>query len=323
MARSIAVVMPAYNAEQYIEEALESIARQSRTPDQIIVVDDGSRDATVACVRAWTRKTGLDVELLEQENRGPAAARNLGIRQARTDLIALLDADDVYLPHHLGLVSQAFAREEQLVLCFGDSEIFSNEGIVNPSLLGGTAVETLGYDERSDGLRLFRGSAYSSLVRSTYIPVGATIFRREAAEAIGLFDERFRGPEDRDFCLRLSRVGRFGYYSTIVARKRVHQENLTHAKHRMQYRRYQLAVILKMLRQSEELKLRPEEIQETRAALAEHASIMLYHASERGLGPFLDTCGFCMTRRVIRPLLTPKHWWRALAFSTVRQKRFR
>jgi len=91
----------------------------------------------------------------------------------------------------------------------------------------------------------------------------------------------------------------------------------------MQFRRYQLAVLLKMLRQSAELKLRPEEVQETRAALAEHAWIMLYHASERGLGPFLDTCAFCVRRRVIRPLLTARHWWRALAFSTVREKRFR
>lgn len=323
MALSIAVAISAYNAEPYIVETLDSIARQTRQPDQIIVVDDGSTDGTARIVREWADRTGLKVDLLQQANRGLPAGRNRGIRHASTDLVALQDADDLFLPHHLDLLSRGFEQAKDAVLCYGDGETFTSDGVVNPSILRGSAVESLGFDAGADGLRLYRGSAYTSLLEACYVPVGATVLRKSAAESIGLYDEFFRMADDREFYLRLSRVGPFAGYRVVVFRKRVHTENLTHAKHRALYRRYQMLVLQKMLRHAGALRLTSEEIRDTRKALDEQAWGMVYHASERGLLAFLDTCRFLAQRGVIRPLTTPRHWLRAVAFSTVLEKRFR
>jgi GT2 family glycosyltransferase len=164
---------------------------------------------------------------------------------------------------------------------------------------------------------------YSSLLSGNYVPVGTTIFRRDAAEKVGLYDEAFRLADDRDFYLRLSRVGRFAYYPRVVHRKRVHGENLTHAKNREGYRRSQLLVLRKMLRMAKELGLSTDEVRATGKAIGEQGRIMLYHASERGVGAYLEMCGFLWRQRVRDSVVTPRDWVRAAAFSTVLEKRFR
>lgn len=322
MAHTIAVVIAAYNAEEYVCEALDSVANQTRKPEQVIVVDDGSTDRTALRVREWTAAKRGEVKLLEHENRGPSGARNTAIRSATTDLIAVLDADDIFLPHHLGLVSQAFERREDIVLSFADGEGFDATGLVKRSLLAGTLVEELEYEECPDGLRVLPRAAYSSLVWGSYVPVSATMFRRDAAERMGLYDETLRA-EDRDFCLRLSRLGRFAYYPEIVCRKRAHGENQTHPRNLERYRRYQLLVLQKMLGMAGELELSQEEVRETLKAIGEQVWIMLYHASERGIPAYGEMCRFLWGRGVHRPPLNPRHWLRATAFSTVLEKRFR
>jgi glycosyltransferase involved in cell wall biosynthesis len=94
MAESYSVVIPAFNAADTIGDALRSILSQSVPPDEIIVVDDGSTDATAAAVSAF----GAPVTLLRQENRGCGAATTAGIARVRSPVIAFLDADDLWLP---------------------------------------------------------------------------------------------------------------------------------------------------------------------------------------------------------------------------------
>lgn len=320
--RTITVAIPAYNAEEYVCEALDSVAAQSRSPDQTIVVDDGSTDGTAGRVREWAALSRLGVKLLQQENGGPSRARNTALRHATTDLIALLDADDLFLPHHLDLVSKAFERRDDIVLCFADGESFGHSGVPRASLLAGTRLETLRYEEYPGGLRVISGSAYSSLLWGSYVPVGATIFRRDAAEKVGLYNEGLRA-EDRDFYLRLSRVGRFAYYPRIVHRKRMHAENQTHPKNMERYRRYQLMVLQKMLGMAGELGLSQDEVRETLKAIGEQVWIMLYHASENGVSAYIEMCDFLWKRGVRGPLINPRHWLRAAAFSTVLDRRFR
>jgi glycosyltransferase involved in cell wall biosynthesis len=92
-------VIPAYNVEGYIRRAIDSILAQTRLPDEIIVVDDGSRDATAEKIKSY----GDKVRYIYQNNRGLSGARNTGIREAAYDWIAFLDADDEWLPKHLEL----------------------------------------------------------------------------------------------------------------------------------------------------------------------------------------------------------------------------
>lgn len=111
----VSVVIPAFNAEQYIVEALRSILAQSIVPNEIIVVDDGSTDATAECVRDF----GHHVTLLQQENRGNFPALNRGIESAQGEWLAFLDADDVWSPQRLEKQFAAFQNNPDLNCVYG------------------------------------------------------------------------------------------------------------------------------------------------------------------------------------------------------------
>ena len=93
----ISCIVPVLNGERYLTEAIASVLTQTEPPLEIIVVDDGSTDRTVELARSF----GDAVRLVRQEHRGVSAARNHGVRVARGELLAFLDADDLYLPRKL------------------------------------------------------------------------------------------------------------------------------------------------------------------------------------------------------------------------------
>src|SRR6185312_28777 len=92
----VSVLIPVYNAEAFVAEALASVFAQDYEPFEVIVVDDGSTDGSAAVVQADPR-----VRYFRQENRGPSEARNLAARHARGELFAYVDADDIVPPHKL------------------------------------------------------------------------------------------------------------------------------------------------------------------------------------------------------------------------------
>lgn len=106
---TVSVVVPAYNAEPYLDAVLASVAAQSRPADEVIVVDDASSDATADVARRWS--TMLPLELIErEENRGLGAARRLAIQHSSGELIAPLDADDYWVPDHLAVLVAEWER---------------------------------------------------------------------------------------------------------------------------------------------------------------------------------------------------------------------
>jgi len=104
---NISVVIPAYNAAGTIGRALDSVIAQTHPAREILVVDDGSTDRTAQVVSEY----GGRVEYLYQDNAGPGAARNAGIRAAHGEWIAFLDADDEWLPHRLALQAELLQRD--------------------------------------------------------------------------------------------------------------------------------------------------------------------------------------------------------------------
>jgi glycosyltransferase involved in cell wall biosynthesis len=104
----ISVVIPVFNAAPYVAQAIDSVFSQTLPPDEIVVVDDGSTDATADVVRRYHPR----VAYFYQPNQGPGAARNLGIRESKGDLLAFLDADDLWLPEKL--LSQKAALDADL-----------------------------------------------------------------------------------------------------------------------------------------------------------------------------------------------------------------
>lgn len=112
----VTVVIPAYNSQQYIARAVDSVLNQTRSVDEIIVVDDGSADKTIEIVKCYGEK----VRYLRQENAGASAARNTGILAANSDWIAFLDADDEWLPDKIERQMELLVRNPHLVWVTGN-----------------------------------------------------------------------------------------------------------------------------------------------------------------------------------------------------------
>ena len=282
----IALVIPAYNASRWIAETLTAVWMQERVPDQIIVVDDGSTDDTVATVNHWARNCDANLQLIEQRNQGAAAARNAGILATSAELIATLDADDVVLPDHLRVLESGFLGSRRIDFCFGDAESFQEERLCRPSYLQGSRICELPFDEYHNGLRVIRGSAYLGIVRGNPIPTSATLYRRQAAIDAGLYDASFPRCNDREFLLRMSRNRIFSYFPIVLARIRRHDDNLSHSRHRAKHLEQQIRACRKLLADRVSLQLGIDEIQATREAIAGAADNLCRAKANEGVVPY-------------------------------------
>ena len=117
---SISVVIPVFNGEKYLAEAIQSVLNQTVPPSEIIVVDDGSTDHTAAVCREFADQ----IHYLKQENHGAAAARNLGIKEAAGTYLAFLDADDLWMPTRLQEGLSRIEENDSPGILFGMIEEF-------------------------------------------------------------------------------------------------------------------------------------------------------------------------------------------------------
>lgn len=189
---SITAIVPAFNAERYVAEAVASVLRQSLPPESCVVVDDGSTDGTALAVR-WF---GGGISLISQPNRGVAAARNAGAQAAGGDFLAFLDADDVWLPNHLATTSQALADPDMDVVVGTALEAAD-------SLTRRPAVHRLDSQHPlARGLMLFDRRTATPAAGSTMV------IRRSLFERLGGFDERLSTSADLDLLVRAAITGR-------------------------------------------------------------------------------------------------------------------
>lgn len=114
------IVIPVYNKAKYLRASLDSVFSQTYTQYEIIAVNDGSTDESLTILKQYETK---GVKILNQENKGVSSARNLGIRQAKNDYIALIDADDIWLPNHL-------EEHKENIRCFPTHSIFTNNYLI-------------------------------------------------------------------------------------------------------------------------------------------------------------------------------------------------
>ena len=225
---TVSVVIPTYNCSTLVGEAIESVLAQTRVPDQIIVVNDGSTDDTAAVVQRY--RDGRIV-YIEQANGGISAARNRGLSIATGDFIAFLDADDRWLPSMV---------EKQLALLERQSDVVCT--FANFMRTDETIKRELGDQFRYyplehvpavpgpiDGTFVLSGDAFCELAAFNEIPcyVQVTLFR--AAAIAGMrFKEHLRLGEDYEFLLRVYLRGRVAYNREILAVVRRHGNNTTH-----------------------------------------------------------------------------------------------
>src|SRR5262245_47736384 len=197
----VSVVVPAYNCAPLIGETLESVYGQTYGNWEVIVIDDGSTDETRAALAPHIGR----IRYFHQENRGTAAARNAGVRQARGELIAFLDHDDIWLPQKLELQVQVIQGSSECALVFTDGETFTADGIRKPSVIS-TRFDRLIDAHRTEDLMVVKGDIFRNLLFGNEIAsASAVVVRRECLERAGGFDEGIAISDDYDLWLRIAR----------------------------------------------------------------------------------------------------------------------
>lgn len=187
----ISVVIPAYNAASTLERALRSVANQSLSPPEILVVDDGSSDATADVVRNFS---GPQVKLIQlPQNLGSSAALNVGIAAANLPWIAFLDADDEWLPNKLARQIETINGEPSVVLCGTGCQFVSPTGTslmeIATTPLNGSVLDR-----------------WYSLLEDCVIAKQSALVRREVLLGLGGFDPHLPVGEDQDMWLRVARI---------------------------------------------------------------------------------------------------------------------
>jgi glycosyltransferase involved in cell wall biosynthesis len=188
---TVSVIMPAYNVSAYIGEAISTVRAQTLADFELLIVDDGSTDDTADIVRRFAAVDDR-ITLLQQENRGLAAARNTALRNARSGFMALLDSDDLW--HSRFLEAQIALLEQK-----PDVDIVTGNGWTLGSHEDGQPARPWPDPRPTPDLWTILGDELSVFIMS--------VFRRRVYDTIGGFDEMLRTNEDFDFWLRAALAG--------------------------------------------------------------------------------------------------------------------
>ena len=215
----VSVVIPAYNAAQYVSEAIESALAQTYQNQEIIIVDDGSNDNTFELV---SNKFGEKVTLLKQKNAGPSSARNRGIMTSRGEYIAFLDADDLWLANKISEQVGLMEKYLDVGMVFGNAVTLKDGKKSEKS-----HFEEEGLDEEYFGDRIYYKEAFKKLFKKNIIMTQTVMMRSSILEKSGGFDTDFHFAEDFLLWLNIARVTKIAYQPQVVAFRRKHANNLT------------------------------------------------------------------------------------------------
>ena len=214
----VSVIMPAYNAERYIAESIQSVVDQTYDNWELIIVDDGSTDKTAETVQSFAASENR-IKYIFQPNSGQGKARNTAVENSTGSLIAFLDSDDLWLTEKLECQLQTLIDTKADVV-FSDVIIFYEPG----DNLGPTEFPIAA--GRIEGAQMF-----DLLLFQNRIPVLSTMLRREIFKIGGPFDESmsYQGCEDYDLWLKLASRGAIFYGMTSkLVRYRRHPHSMTH-----------------------------------------------------------------------------------------------
>lgn len=201
----VSIIIPAYNAAAYLPDSLRCVLGQTHPHVEAIVVDDGSTDGTAALLAEWAGRE-LRVRAVHQANQGLPSARNSGLRVARGEYIAFLDADDVIDPEKVARQLEHLQAHPDLDLVYSDYQMADER-------LRPLESRTIGVKRQP----LRDVYAYTNL-----FPVMAALLRRSLVERVGDFDPALRACEDWDYWVRCAAVGRFGYLPGVTSTYRMH-----------------------------------------------------------------------------------------------------
>jgi len=208
-ARHVSCIVPVFNGERYVAQALRSVLDQTAGAPEIIVVDDGSTDATADVVRRFDGR----VRYFRQPNSGPTRARNFGLSVASGRFLAFLDADDLWCPDKLGRQLEVFARDPRLDYCGTAVENFADTPA--EATLSGRAATVAGWS------------------------VISLLARRKAFDRVGPFRPEFAHAADTDWFLRATELGLAGsLIPEALVRRRLRADSRSQEHVRRSQREY-------------------------------------------------------------------------------------
>jgi glycosyltransferase involved in cell wall biosynthesis len=205
----VSVIIPTHNRAAWLKGAIDSVLNQHFTNYELIIIDDGSTDDT----REMTTAYGNQIKYFYQPNRGVSAARNLGIKQAKADLLTFLDSDDRWRKDKLSVQVDLIMKNPEVKICYTD-EIWIRQGVrVNPKKIH----------------QKFSGWIYQKCLPLCIISPSSVMIHREVLERVGLFDESLPVCEDYDLWLRVSRYYPITFINkTLIIKNGGHEDQLSH-----------------------------------------------------------------------------------------------
>jgi glycosyltransferase involved in cell wall biosynthesis len=218
---AISVLMSAYNSERYVRQAVESILNQTFRDFELILIDDGSKDASPAILKALADRDSR-IRLIARENKGLTRTLNEAFSLARAPLVARMDADDVSMPERFAK-QVAYLSAHSECVCVG-----SRVDLIDP--LGSvfrTSDHKLAHQEIDAGL--LKGIGWS-------IVHPVAMMRRDAIEKVGGYREQFETSQDLDLFLRLGEIGKLANLPDVLLQYRQHFESVAFHKHEKQWK---------------------------------------------------------------------------------------
>lgn len=205
----VSVIIPTFNCARYITKAIESVLNQTYKDFEIIVMDDGSTDNTRELLLKYISEG--KIKYYFQNNKGQSAARNTAIKLSHGDLIALLDADDIWFPEKLKLQVNYFLDHTDVAMVHSNISIGTNDSIITPDL---------------PIIKRHRSfSIFEELYLGNFVNISTVVLRRESLNVAGLFDEGLRKAEDYDLWLRVAANFKVGYQDVVTGVYRIHNDN--------------------------------------------------------------------------------------------------
>ena len=210
----VAIIIPAYNASAFIEEAIRSALAQTTPAAQVIVVDDGSTDDTAVLATRF----GTSVAVLRQENAGVSTARNFGAAQTSAEWLLFLDADDRLRPDGLEKLHER-TKAGSFGVVYGQSMDFTDTDF-----------------QQAHGNCGAQGpvplAARNSFWKSPIGTPGAAIIRHDIFDQVGRWNPRFNTTADRDLWCRAGTTSEFAFIHDVIVERRVHESNMSSDKNR-------------------------------------------------------------------------------------------
>ncbi|PID02602.1 glycosyl transferase [Sporosarcina sp. P2] len=212
----VSVIMPVYNSEKYVEEAIHSVFQQTYTRIELIVINDGSTDKSAEIIQQSLLNTppGMETFIYHQKNQGPSVARNLGIGKSKGRYIAFLDADDLYEKNKIKHQIEVFKNNPNIDVVYNDVKIINSEGAyIN-------FMKAIGKFSTKENL-------LANMIFRQLIPAPASMMLRRHCFNIVMYNPEIIHSEDYDFTLRVAQNFNLEYVCGHEYICRRHASNLS------------------------------------------------------------------------------------------------